>query len=122
MGEQKITVKDLKALRSRTIALERECIRLGKFEKEDGKAEFVDALKEQIERESQIICKTLEFIANIKDDRIRSAVAMRYIDGEPWREIAAVFSPSCSDSCVRMTVNRYLAAEGVPADSCDNGA
>lgn len=122
MGKQKITEKDLKTLKYRTLALERDCLRLGRLEKTGDSSNLADSLRKRVEQESQHICNIIDFIAGIKDERVRLAVAMRYIDGERWSAVAAVYSPSCSDSCVRMAVKRYLTAEGVSSDGCDNRA
>lgn len=50
-----------------------------------------------------------EYITSVEDSEIRQILALRYVNGLPWAQVAASISPYATEDSVRRACYRFLA-------------
>lgn len=77
--------------------------------------EKVQELREIIEGMRRRCVAQLEglerWLADIPDPYIRQILTLRYVEGLPWKEVAARIGGDNSSALMRMTASRYLKRE-----------
>lgn len=75
---------------------------------------MIDVLEQQIKERvldsAALYIQIWSYINTIHDPRVRQIIALRYIDGLPWQQVANNIGGGISVSGVRMILDRYLAA------------
>ena len=74
----------------------------------------IDVLEQQIKERvldsAALYIQIWSYINTIHDPLVRQIIALRYIDGLPWQQVANNIGGGISVSGVRMILDRYLAA------------
>lgn len=75
---------------------------------------MIDVLEQQIKERvldsAALYIQIWSYINTIHDPLVRQIIALRYIDGLPWQQVANNIGGGISVSGVRMILDRYLAA------------
>lgn len=72
----------------------------------------IDDLNAEISRSEAVVTA---YIQTIEDDRTRMIFRLRFIRGFSWKEVAALIGGKNTESAVKLTCHRYLAAHPEPS-------
>lgn len=67
-----------------------------------------ELLEHRLESCRQQLCCLERYIASVEDSRVRQILTLRYEQGLSWVQVAQRMGGGNSESCVRMTVCRFL--------------
>ena len=75
---------------------------------------MIDVLEQQIKERvldsAALYIQIWSYINTIHDPLVRQIIALRYIDGLPWQQVANNIGGGISADHARILLNRYLAA------------
>ena len=71
---------------------------------------MIDVLEQQIIDSAALYIQIWSYINTIHDPLVRQIIALRYIDGLPWQQVANNIGGGISADHARILLNRYLAA------------
>ena len=67
-----------------------------------------DSIKQRTDVLIDVVEKANKFIESIEDSEIRTILALRYIDGMSWKQVAAIIGEGYTPDSVRMKHNRFF--------------
>lgn len=110
-----MTLRELSQLYYLNREIEMDRLRLQELEHDSHRSQEVNTLSDILEaKHRQCLSERTrieQYIAGIEDSLLRQIFTYRFVNGLPWRQVAACVGGGNTEDSVRMLCKRHLAAE-----------